>query len=130
VYVVTGVLALTGDSSLRGDGVTIHLACAGFPSPCGVGESGASFAASGNAIVELTAPGGAAGGGIAVFLARGNGSPLALSGSARLAVTGAVYGRSSALRLSGSSALESRGGSVVVAALAMSGNSSVDLDAP
>jgi hypothetical protein len=120
LYVVTRGIALSGDSSLRGQGVTLFLTCAGFPAPCG-GGSGAGIAMSGHTAVELSGMPSLP----AVFFERSNAGSLTMSGSSTAAFDGAVYGRWVAATFSGSASLTAVGGPLVVARLTASGSAQI-----
>ena len=95
VYVVTGKLTLSA-GALVGSGVTIYLACAGYPTPCS--GPGAAFSQSGGqylATPPLTGPYQ----GLALFADRGNTAPLRFTGSGASSLTGTIYARQAPMEL-------------------------------
>jgi hypothetical protein len=96
VYVVTGGLTLSAGAVL-GDGVTIYLACAEYPTPCSGPGAGFSQSAGGQylATPPLTGPYQ----GLALFADRGNTAPLRFTGSGAATFTGTIYAHRAAMEL-------------------------------
>ena len=87
-YVLTGPVNVTG-GSLTGAGVTIYLACAGYPAACAGGASGAAFNLTGGA-TTLSPPLTGTYAGLTVFADRNNNAATTIS-QAALSVTGTWY---------------------------------------
>jgi Putative Flp pilus-assembly TadE/G-like len=97
IYVVTGALTLSAGAVL-GDGVTIYLACHGYPTPCS--GPGAGFSQSGSGQYLATPPTGSDPyQGLALFADRANTAPLRFTGSATSTFTGTIYARQAAMSL-------------------------------
>lgn len=56
VYVLKDDITLNGNDLLQGDGVTLYMACSGYPSPCAANTAGAGIKTTGNGALKLTAP--------------------------------------------------------------------------
>ena len=98
VYVVTRGLTLSAGSVL-GSGVTIYLACAGYPTPCS--GPGAEFSHTGGQYLA-TPPIDGPYQGLALFADRGNTAPLRFTGSdatgsGAATFTGTIYARQAAM---------------------------------
>jgi hypothetical protein len=87
-YVLTGPLNVTG-GSLTGAGVTIYLACPGYPTACAGGTSGAAMNLTGGA-TTLSPPLTGTYAGLTVFADRNNNAATTIS-QAALTVTGTWY---------------------------------------
>jgi hypothetical protein len=104
VYVVTGGLTLSAGAVL-GSGVTIYLACAGYPTPCS--GPGAAFAQSSSGQYLATPPITGPYQGLALFADRDNTAPLSFTGSGAPTFTGTIYARQAPMDLtSGGVALQ------------------------
>jgi hypothetical protein len=104
VYVVTGGLTLSAGAVL-GSGVTIYLACAGYPTPCS--GPGAAFSQSSSGQFLATPPITGPYQGLALFADRGNTAPLSFTGSGATTFTGTIYARQAPMDLtSGGVALQ------------------------
>ncbi len=55
-YVVLSKFANTGSGALTAQGVTLYLACSGYPTPCKAGEKGASLTLTGSGPLNFTGP--------------------------------------------------------------------------
>jgi hypothetical protein len=125
VYVLTELPGLTVTSNGRvvsNGGVTVYLACSGYPSPCS--GPGAAFRLTSNGRYDATPPTGGEYAGLSIFYDRGNTSDLLLSGNAGLDLDGAVYAASAPLAVTFSGGL--RLDSLLVAdTLLVSGNGPV-----
>jgi hypothetical protein len=101
VYVFRGSSGLTVEDNAQvvstGDGVTIYLACAGYPSPCS--GSGARFRLRGNGRYLANPPTTGEYAGLSIFADPGNARTLRLQSSRDLNLTGALYGASTPVRL-------------------------------
>lgn len=103
-YVVTGGLTLTA-GAVVGSGVTIYLACAGYPIPCS--GPGAAFSQSSGGQYLATPPITGPYQGLALFADRGNTAPLTFTGSGATTFTGTIYARQAPMELtSGGVALQ------------------------
>jgi Putative Flp pilus-assembly TadE/G-like len=104
VYVVTQQQGFTVTDNATvvssGDGVTIYLACSGYPTPCS--GSGARFrlATGGQFLADPPTTGEYAG--LSIFADRGNARRMRLLSSADLTLTGALYGASTRLEVTAS----------------------------
>jgi hypothetical protein len=137
VYVITKGITLSHRpglgkfSSLLGSDATIYLACSGYPAPCAwAGQKGASINLSGGAVMDL---GGLEGGPyqpLVVFFDRNNTSSMTLTGGSKFDFSGAVYGPSAGLSLSGTSGLGFFIASLVVGKVAKSDGSTIYLAMP
>jgi hypothetical protein len=88
-----------------GSGVTIYLACAGYPTPCS--GPGAAFSQSSGAQYLATPPTTGSYQGLALFADRGNTAPLSFTGSGASIFTGTIYARQAPMELtSGGVALQ------------------------
>jgi hypothetical protein len=96
VYVVTGELTLSA-GALVGSGVTIYLACAGYPTPCS--GPGAAFSQSSGGQYLATPPLTGSYQGLALFADRGNTAPLRFTGSGASSFTGTIYARQAPMEL-------------------------------
>jgi hypothetical protein len=108
VYVFTGDDGLTVVDDARvvsgGGGVTIYLACAGYPDPCS--GPGARFRLEGSGQFQADPPAGGDYAGLSIFADRGNTTPLSLLSSLDLQLPGALYGASTPVRVESSGDLE------------------------
>jgi hypothetical protein len=99
VYVFRGSDGLTieDDARVRGNGVTIYLACSGYPAPCS--GSGARFRVreSGRFLASPPTTGEYAG--LSIFADPGNTRTMRLQSSRPLTLDGALYGVSTPVRL-------------------------------
>jgi Putative Flp pilus-assembly TadE/G-like len=103
-YVVTGDLTLSA-GAVVGSGVTIYLACAGYPIPCS--GPGAAFSQSSGGQYLATPPITGPYQGLALFADRGNTAPLSFTGSGATTFTGTIYARQAPMELtSGGVALQ------------------------
>jgi Putative Flp pilus-assembly TadE/G-like len=103
-YVVTGGLTLAAGAVI-GSGVTIYLACAGYPTPCS--GPGAAFSQNAGAQYLATPPTTGPYQGLALFADRGNTAPLSFTGSGASIFTGTIYARQAPMELtSGGVALQ------------------------
>jgi hypothetical protein len=101
VYVFTGRNGLTVEDDARvdnlGDGVTIYLACGGYPAPCS--GSGARFRLQDNGRFLAGPPSVGDYAGLSIFADRGNTRTLRLQSTQDLNLDGALYGASTPLRM-------------------------------
>jgi hypothetical protein len=80
-----------------GDGVTIYLACSGYPAPCS--GSGARFRVTDAGRFQATPPTGGEYAGLSIFADRGNTRFMRLRSDELLDLAGAVYGERMSLRI-------------------------------
>ena len=125
IYVVIGGLTLSAGAVL-GDGVTIYLACPGYPTPCSGAGAGFSQTGSGQylAIPPITGPYQ----GLALFADRTNTAPLSFTGSATSTFTGTIYARQAAMRLTSGGVALALDSLIVVRTLEVSSSAEVLLD--
>ena len=125
-YIITGSLSFTGNGNLIGNGVTLYFACAEYPSPCSNGESGATFALTGNGIMTMSAPTSGVFQGLSIFADRNNTASDSLTGNGS-GFSGTIYQKSGNLTLTGNGqTLNSR---VIVNTVALVGNGSININA-
>jgi hypothetical protein len=112
-YVFRGDDGLTVEDNARvvsaGDGVTIYLACSGYPTPCS--GSGARFRVRESGRFEASPPATGEYAGLSIFADPGNTTPLLLQSDRDLVLDGALYGASTPVRL------ENPGGDLTVDSL-------------
>jgi Putative Flp pilus-assembly TadE/G-like len=122
IYVVTGGLTLSAGAVL-GDGVTIYLACDGYPTPCS--GAGATFSQTGSgqylATPTITGPYQ----GLALFADRANTAPLSFTGSATSTFTGTIYARQGAMSLTSGGVALALDSLIVVRTLEVSSSAEV-----
>jgi hypothetical protein len=127
VYVLTQFTGLTISNGGRvvstGDGVTIYLACNGYPSPCP--GPGARFRVASGGQFPASPPTTGAYAGLSIFADRGNTRTMRLLSSTSL--DGALYGARTRLVVSSSGGLQVDS-LLVVASLLVSGSGPVDVD--
>jgi Flp pilus assembly protein TadG len=128
LYVVAGTSAtwdLSGNATtqLLGSGVTVYLTCGTPTTPvvCSANQQGATFDATGNAILGFTAPTSGPLQGLALVMDRNNSSTLRLSGNGASGLKGTIYMPSGILQMNGNgcSTIDSL---IVVNDLTMNGN--------
>jgi Putative Flp pilus-assembly TadE/G-like len=127
VYVLTDPpgLSVTGNGRVTGDGVTIYLACSGYPAPCA--GPGAPLTLTVNGHFLATPPTGGEYAGLAIFSDRGNTAPLVVANNAGLNLDGALYAASAPLTVSSSPGLQVDG-LLVAGTLLLDGNGPVEVD--
>lgn len=127
VYVLTRFTGLTISDGGRvvstGDGVTIYLACGGYPSPCSGPGARFRVASGGRFLASPPTTGEYAG--LSIFADRGNRRTMRLLGSTSL--DGALYGASTPLEVSSSGGLQVDA-LLVVDSLLVSGSGPVEVD--
>ena len=101
VYVFRGGNGLTIEDNARvdsaGDGVTIYLACSGYPAPCS--GSGARFRVRESGHFQASPPTTGEYAGLSIFADRGNTRTMRLQSDQDLNLAGALYGVSTPVRL-------------------------------
>jgi Putative Flp pilus-assembly TadE/G-like len=101
VYVFRATTGLTIEEDATvvsdGDGVTIYLACSGYPAPCS--GSGARFRVEDDGRFLADPPTGGEYAGLSIFADRGNTRFMRLQSNRDLELAGAVYGESMSLRI-------------------------------
>jgi hypothetical protein len=122
VYVVTGGLTLSA-GAVVGSGVTIYLACAGYPAPCS--GPGAAFSQSSSGQYLATPPITGPYQGLAVFYDRGNTADLSFTGGGATTFTGTIYGRQAAMRLTSGGVVLQLDSLIVVGTLEVSTSAEV-----
>jgi hypothetical protein len=92
VYVLRDANGLTieDDAQVTGSGVTIYLACSGYPTPCS--GLGARFRVQENGRFQASPPTTDAYAGLSIFADPGNTTPMLLQSSRDLTLNGALYG--------------------------------------
>jgi len=136
VYVLTGTagLALGGNATLIGRGVTIYATCpstvAPFYQPCADGETGAELDLAGDAEVDLSPPASGPYQGLTLFADRDNVAPIDISGNASLGsssgLAGTIYAASGTLDIEGNAPVD-LASLVDVGSLVDRGNASLDV---
>ena len=86
VYTVTGSLSVSGSGVLTGNGVTIDLECAAFPSPCTRGSWARRSQPLGTSARPLPAARSGQAEGFAILGARSSQNSVGVSGTAQLKV--------------------------------------------
>jgi Putative Flp pilus-assembly TadE/G-like len=99
VFRTTTGLTIEDDASVvsSGDGVTIYLACSGYPAPCS--GSGARFRVRDDGRFLATPPTSGEYAGLSIFADRGNTRFMRLQSDRDLNLAGAVYGERMSLRI-------------------------------
>jgi hypothetical protein len=117
IYVFRTTTGLTVQDNARvvGDGVTIYLACSGYPASCS--GSGARFRVAGDGRYLASPPTAGEYAGLSIFADRGNTRFMRLRSNEDLNLAGAVYGASTPLRIEDSGDLQV-GSLLVVGSLA------------
>lgn len=123
-YVITGSFSLSGNGSITGSGVTLNFACSAYPTPCGAGQSGASFSLTGNGTVNLAAPTSGVFQGITIFVDRNDTASDTLTGNGST-MEGTIYATACNLTLTGNGNLLI--GRLIVKTLTLAGNGSVTI---
>jgi hypothetical protein len=104
VYVLTEPPGLTvignGRVVSAGDGVTVYLACSGYPLPCS--GAGAGFELAQNGRYQATPPTSGDYAGLSIFYDRGNTAPMIVSDNTGLNLDGAVYAAGAPLTMTAS----------------------------
>jgi hypothetical protein len=98
-YVFRSTTGLTIEDTARvvGNGVTIYLACSGYPAPCS--GSGARFRVEDSGRFQATPPTSGEYAGLSIFADRGNTRFMRLQSDRDLNLAGALYGASMAVRI-------------------------------
>jgi hypothetical protein len=106
VFRTTNGLTIEDDATVvsGGDGVTIYLACAGYPAPCS--GAGARFRVRDDGRFLATPPTGGEYAGLSIFADRDNTRFMRLQSDRDLDLAGAVYGASMPVRIEDSGDLE------------------------
>ena len=125
VYVFTAGILVSGTASLLGAGVTIYLACGGYPTACTSGQSGALLNLTGGT-TNLTAANTGTYAGVLVFADRNNAATSALSGGT-LTTSGALYAPAMTLNQSLTGVTVTLASQLLLAKLQVSGTVIVDL---
>ena len=133
VYVLTDPpgLSVTGNARVVGNGVTVYLACSGYPAPCA--GPGAPLSLTLNGQYLATAPTSEEYAGLTIFFDRGNTAPMVVANDTGLNLDGALYAASAPLTVTSSPTLPSSpglrvDGLLVVGTLLLDGNGPVTVD--
>ena len=97
LYVLTGSLSTTAGAALSGTGVSVYLACPGYPTACPSGAAGGGIAAGGSTF-RLSAPSTGSLAGMAIFADRGNAQGSVIS-AGTTAIGGTWYAIGSSLQI-------------------------------
>jgi hypothetical protein len=127
VYVLTDPpgLSVTGNGRVVGNGVTVYLACSGYPTPCAGPGAPLSLASSGQYLASAPTSGEYAG--LTIFFDRGNTAPIVVANNTGLNLDGALYAASAPLTLTSSPGLRVDG-LLVVGTLLLDGSGPVDVN--
>jgi hypothetical protein len=127
VYVLTDPpgLSVTGNGRVVGNGVTIYLACSGYPTPCAGPGAPLSLASNGQYLARAPTSGEYAG--LAIFSDRGNTAPIVVANNTGLNLNGALYAASAPLTLTSSAGLQVDG-LLVVGTLLLDADGPVDVN--
>jgi Putative Flp pilus-assembly TadE/G-like len=127
VYVVTDPpgFSVTGNGRVVGNGVTVYLACSGYPTPCAAAGAPLSLAMNGQYLA--TAPTSGEYAGLAIFADRGNTAPLVIANNTGLSLDGALYAAGALLTLTSSPGLQVDG-LLVTGMLLLDGDGPVEVD--
>ena len=126
VYVITHELKATGNGPLVARGVTIYLACPGYPTPCSPNTNGATYAVTGNGSLDVTPPTSGPFAGLSVFSDRNNSGTLAVTGNGDT-FSGTLYAKSGSLVLTGNGSGLFLNSMVVVHDATTTGNGSIGI---
>jgi Flp pilus assembly protein TadG len=124
-YVVTSSLSVSGNGRLTGHGVTIYLACSGYPVPCNTGQAGAPMTVTGNAAVDFSAPTYGTYQGMTVMSDRKNTSSITFGGNGSARFVGTVYALAGSVSLSGNGSNSTINSRIAANQVAISGNGNV-----
>jgi Putative Flp pilus-assembly TadE/G-like len=127
VYVLTDPpgLSVTGNGRVVGNGVTIYLACSGYPTPCA--GPGAPLSLASNGQYLASAPTSEEYAGLTIFSDRGNTAPIVVANNTGLNLHGALYAAGAPLTLTASPGLRVDG-LLVTGTLLLDGNGPVDVN--
>jgi Putative Flp pilus-assembly TadE/G-like len=127
VYVLTDPpgLSITDNGSVVGNGVTIYLACSGYPAPCAGPGAPLSLTLDGQYLASAPTSGEYAG--LTIFSDRGNTAPMVVANNAGLNLNGALYAASAPLTLTSSPGLRVDG-LLVVGTLLLDGDGPIDVN--
>jgi Putative Flp pilus-assembly TadE/G-like len=127
VYVLTDPpgLSITGNGRVVGNGVTIYLACSGYPAPCAGPGAPLSLALNGH--YDASPPTSGEYAGLTIFSDRGNTAPMVVANNTGLDLDGALYAASAPLTVTSSPGLRVDG-LLVVGTLLLDGDGPVDVN--
>ena len=127
-YVITGSLSVGGGGSLTGNGVTLYLACASYPTPCSSGgQAGGSISLGGNGTFSLAGPTSGNYQGLTVFADRNNTSSSSIAGNGSDSFTGSMYARSAAVTITGNGSAVPIDSLIVARQATLTGNGGINL---
>jgi Putative Flp pilus-assembly TadE/G-like len=131
VYVLTELpgLAVLGNASVQGTGVTLYLTCDDYPQPCDA--FGAGFTLTSSARYTATAPTTGPYANLALFSDRANPTPLLLATTADTTPTGTIYATNARLVLASHGDLRTTGPLILARLTTLStGSIRITLDPP
>jgi Flp pilus assembly protein TadG len=127
-YVFKGPITVTGNGTLKGQGVTIYMACSSYPTACSTGQSGASLTVTGNGSVDLTAQSYGTYQGLAIFSDRNNSSTIEIGGNGSTHFTGTVYALAGTADLHGNGSNSNVNARVIANKAAITGNGALTIN--
>lgn len=129
VYVIEGGLNLSGNAQLDASGgVTLYFTCSAYSgSDTEPSCTGSDIAIGANATVDLVAPSSGVYQGISMMVDPNDVNSITIGGNGTDTLSGTVYAPASALSVSGNGSGATLNSIFIVATLALSGNSSLDL---
>ena len=127
-YVITDQIQLNGTAMLEGHGVTLHFACAAYPTPCPPGTNGAQLQMSNSATLSLSPPTAGPFRGLAVFADRNNTATLALTGKTGDQFSGTVYAKTGTLSLTGTAGTYKLDSLIVAGNVKLTGGAQITMD--
>ncbi len=130
IYVITGSLTLSGSARLIGDGVTIYLACASYPSPCSTGQKGATINLSGNARMSIKAGYQGPGQGFTIWADPNNQTTITVTGSAMASLTGIFDVEGGDIQSVGGARVAISGGQLVADQAQVAGSGVISVEGP
>jgi RHS repeat-associated protein len=127
-FVVLNQLAVTGQASLIANGVTVYLACPGYPAPCAKGQAGGSLVLAGKGALELTPPANSCPA-TSIFSDPNNTSTLQITGTSTQSLTGIIYAKSGTLNVTGTPGGYNAAGQIVDSKTQVAGTGTVTVGA-
>ena len=126
-YVVTGSISVSGNGSLTGQGVTVYLACSGYPTACNTGQAGATLSVTGNGTVDFSAPSYGTYQGMTIMSDRKNTSSITVGGNGATRFVGTVYALAATIILSGNATNSTVNSRMVTNKLSIGGNGALTM---
>lgn len=127
-YIITNSMSFAGGGTLIANGVTLYFACSSYPVPCSVGQSGATFAISGNGTTSISAPTSGPFQGLTIFVDRNNAGASSLTGNGAVLMSGTVYAKSASLTVTGNGGTSTLNSMIVTYTCTASGNGTILLN--